>query len=88
MYHNRIVRRGTQLLAACSSLLMLSMGKAAFAENYALTSTIINNSGSYPALPDFPVTNVIDSQNVDNPQSGTVAQDVFGDSTTSGSSSY
>lgn len=89
MHQNRIVRRGTQLFAACCSLLMLAMGTAVFAEaNYALTSTIINSSGSYPALPDFSVNNVIDGQNVNNPQFGTVAQDVFGDSATSGSASY
>jgi hypothetical protein len=88
MFQSRIVRRGTSLFAACCSLLVLSMGNSALAENYALTSTVINNSGSYPGLPDFPVTNVIDGQNVTTPQYGQVAQDVFGDSVTPGSASY
>ncbi len=74
-------------IAAACALLLLSLSSGAWAENIALYSTVINSSGTYGGLPNFPATNVIDGKGVDNENYGTVAQDIFGNNTP-GSASY
>lgn len=80
-------------ILGAAALALLGTGTAQAADvNLALGKPIINSSGSYPDLPNFPVTNVVDGQSVDNTDAGTTANDVFGDNGTNagspGSSSY